>query len=264
MNYFKKSVIFIALLTTFNSCKKDPIEALLEIFVKHTDYNTFMATNVSVKSIIIDNNVVPLDFDGWSNITLNETRQITVKSEVERNDFEVKVIVAGSGSDIAMEYITNGVADGDILDLDLANNSFSIRNGGNSGGGSEASCSQYWMPGGDCLDLQGNPGIKIKLCKQSETNSQISVKAHFEPNNQGIDQDYYAEVKMYAGDSQNKIMTINDFNKNGWISNAFSMDKTITTATGELAIWSDQENVHIGVNSGIKYYGSVGFAACFR
>lgn len=137
-------------------------------------------------------------------------------------------------------------------------------NSGGGGGNATSNCSNYWMPGGDCLDVRGNPGIKIKICKQSETSSQVTVKAHFEPNNQGIDENYYSEIQLFAGGNQTKTLTIRAFNNSGWISNAFTINKTITAGTGETAVWSDAENIHIGVNSGIRYTGSSGTPWCIR
>lgn len=261
MNHLRSFLLLISTLILFNSCTKDTFEVLLNLYLKHSDYNSFLATNVSVISITIDGEVVPYDFDSWSNITEGTTKKITISAKVESSSFEVKLIVRGVGSEIVREYSLKNVSDGNDLDLDLGTGDFTIRG---SSGEPSASCSQYFMPGGDCLDIQGNPGIKIKLCKQSETSTQVTVKSHFEPNNKGIDEDWYAQIKMYAGDSQNKTMTPNEFNAKGWISNAFTMDKTITTSTQEKAVWNDEQNVHIGVQSGIKYYGEVGFAACFR
>lgn len=261
MNYLRKTFSLISTLFLFNSCTKDIYEVLVNIYLNHSDYNSFLATNVSVTSITIDGEVVPYDFDNWSNISEGTTKKITVSAKVENSSFEVELIVRGVGSEIVREYSINNVSDGDDLDLDLGTGDFTIRDGS---GEPSSSCSQYFMPGGDCLDIQGNPGIKIKLCKQSETSTQVTVKAHFEPNNKGIDEDWYAQIKMYAGDSQSKTMNPNEFNSKGWISNAFTMDKTIITSTQEKAVWNDEQNVHIGVQTGIKYYGSVGFAACFR
>ena len=261
MNYLRKTFLLISTLFLFNSCTKDIYEVLVNIYLNHSDYNSFLATNVSVTSITIDGEVVPYDFDNWSNISEGTTKKITVSAKVENSSFEVELIVRGVGSEIVREYSINNVSDGNDLDLDLGTGDFTIRDGS---GEPSSSCSQYFMPGGDCLDIQGKPGIKIKLCKQSETSTQVTVKAHFEPNNKGIDEDWYAQIKMYAGDSQSKTMNSNEFNSKGWISNAFTMDKTIITSTQEKAVWNDEQNVHIGVQTGIKYYGSVGFAACFR
>lgn len=119
MNKIILSVLLIGIL--FSSCKKEqPIS--ITIIASLNDYNSFDASYVSIKSIVLGSESAPLDFESWSNIGLGDIREIPVTVMSMEEEFNLTVISSGSGSGVIKETNLTGVVDGDLLHLDLDKN----------------------------------------------------------------------------------------------------------------------------------------------
>ncbi len=122
-NSIKYATAILFVLTISSCVKKNDIS--LTVNITHDDYNSVQATYVS-SAIAVDGESVPLDFDTYSNIGVDDTRSIpfTVESSNKEVDVAITINPVGSGSSYTVE--ANAVSSGDVIDHTVGQSTVSV------------------------------------------------------------------------------------------------------------------------------------------
>ncbi len=101
-------------------------------------------------------------------------------------------------------------------------------------------CSAWYNQYGACLDVNDQPGVRIRVCKMSETTSTVTIKVSVSDVNEGVDADYYTTMKINLTEE----LVITDFNANGYTSQEYTLDKTFNDF-GTIYEWNESMTIFV-------------------
>ncbi|CAL2093655.1 putative lipoprotein [Tenacibaculum sp. 190524A05c] len=136
------------------------------------------------------------------------------------------------------------VKNGDAVSWNSANNKAFVTGDGSGDGNTDDSCKNWVEYNTECLSSvpdgtgSSKPGLRSRVCRISETSTEITVRTEIEAINGGIDNiDFYKGLKIFYGDGSTATISKEQFNQQGVIIKEYTAFKISINNEGK--DWDD-------------------------
>ena len=275
----KTFFMYFFFLIAMLSCSKDSVQYYLQLILTHSDAHSFDVATANVTfELLIDGKFLEEDsqlisspsrteftmladegYNATQNIGEGETRVANYNFNATSEAIDLKLIVNGGSKEVNLYDITpnDNVIEWDFADGFATVSSSSGSGDDPSGGGEdgEEDCSGWYYHTTQCLSgvADGNgsseAGMRSRVCRLSETETQITVRTEIEAINGGIDDiNYYEGIQIFYGDDTTVEMSKESFNSQVLVTREFTVDKTDgkgwedLTSSYFIVIWCTHNN----------------------
>ncbi|WP_139957081.1 hypothetical protein [Flavicella sediminum] len=244
-------ILILSSIFMINCSKDDGNKFFLTVVAKHSSYKSIESTFATL-SVIIDES----DFSDDSNISHSQTTSGSYYSLIP-----IEGAFAGSniktGESRTLSYVFN--SNSDIIDLklkvnerktidikdissnskinwDFANDYATVSKEQDDEAGendNDEKCKDWVYYNTECLSSvsdgtgSSKAGIRSRVCRLSETNTDITIRTEIEAINGGIDNiNFYKGIKIYYGDGSVASISKEEFNKKGKIIKEYTAKKS--------------------------------------